>query len=133
MAGSVSELDVSIEYKNGICFGPRGDDIVMQFGDNGIDVRLADVNVIDPKDGSSLNQTVVGCPYLKGNTCGRAELVRPRRFTLRKGIEPRCIYTQGYGRVLNSGPRGHFDRPRKLIEKALSGTPYQSRQRRRVK
>ncbi len=132
MARSVSELEVRINFSNGICFGPRGDDNVMQFGDNGIDIRLAEVQVYDPEDGSRLNQIVVGCPFLKGITCGRAELVRPQRFTLRKGIEPRCIYTQGYGRVLNSGPRGHFDRPRELIYKALSGTPYQSRPRRRI-
>lgn len=133
MAISVSELEVSINYGSGICFGPNADDGSLQFGKNGIDIRLADVSVNDPVDGSSFTQTVIGCPYLKGSTCGRAELVRPQRFTLRMGIEPRCIYTQGYGRVLNSGPRGHFGRPRELINKALTGTRFQSRQRRRIK
>ena len=132
MAISVSELEVSINYGSGICFGPNADDGSLQFGKNGIDIRLADVSVNDPVDGSSFTQTVIGCPYLKGSTCGRAELVRPSRFTVRRRIEPRCVYALGYGRVLNSGPRGHFDRPRELIEKALSGTPYQSRPRRRV-
>ena len=132
MSSSVFELEVSINYSSGICFGPKADDGSLQFGKNGIDIRLADVSVNDPVDGSSFTHTVIGCPYLKGSTCGRAELVRPSRFTVRRRIEPSCVYAFGYGRVLNSGPRGHFDRPRELINKALSGTPYLSRPRRRV-